>query len=84
VQVAWSEIAEVYSTPGVYAWYYSPQLSKHDVVAIRKVHGPKTNGDCREMSLISKFLDKYVYRRVAETPYPISLLSRRGRGLNSD
>lgn len=70
----WSSVSTVAPKAGVYAWYYSPVLSMHDVNSIiARVEDSKRIGDGQAAGHISDFLDKHVYRRFAESPYSVRI-----------
>lgn len=70
-KINWNEIKQANkSLPtgnGVYAWYYSPRISSHD---IKKLYNDGSQPTEQE---IENFLNKYIFNFFSEEPYEIEL-----------
>ncbi|WP_372966459.1 hypothetical protein [Marinobacter sp.] len=71
----WSEIPETPPAPGVYAWYYTPDISDFDTnKTIETLESLKRNGETKEAKkLLTDFFDKFLFRYFTEDPYEVSL-----------
>lgn len=71
----WSEIPSIPHRPGVYAWYYKPEITVRDlddtVVVIRSYIEAGDDGKAREV--LHSFLEDCVFRYFKEEPFTISL-----------
>jgi hypothetical protein len=67
----WREINQIPTSGGVYAWYFTPDLSEYDSDEfIRKILLLKENNDVEElMKYVDEFLYEYIFRFFVEKPY---------------
>ncbi len=71
----WGDLASVPANPGIYAWYYSPELTDHDIEkAIRKIHEMVAQ-DRRQGAedLVRTLLEERVFCYFREDPYEARL-----------
>jgi hypothetical protein len=68
---SWHEIAEVPAEPGVYAWYYTPEITAFDLRRITsELEVVKSaQGTAAAKELVRAFLDKFVFRCFQEQPF---------------
>lgn len=68
---SWYEIGDVPAEPGVYAWYYAPEITAHDLDrVISTVKTLKVSGELgAAKQAIRTFLDESVFRYFREQPY---------------
>ncbi|AFY44924.1 hypothetical protein [Nostoc sp. PCC 7107] len=67
----WTEISGIPQEPGIYAWYYSPEITDYDLeLAIEKINKFKQNNE-REYAakIIENFLEKNIFQYFQEEPY---------------
>lgn len=71
----WREIGRIPESPGVYAWYYSPEITEFDLHnAIEAVTNEVKNGNrTAAEQLIRQLLDKFVFSSLQEDPYQVTL-----------
>lgn len=71
----WEEISKVPAEPGVYAWYYSPEITERDLnIATEKINSLKSQNHLDEArQYTSTFLDKFVFRYFKEDSYKVIL-----------
>lgn len=67
-RLLWPEVASAPEMPGVYAWYYSPRFSTHDLDEV--LSQLDTTPDA---GLVSDFLQKRLLAYFAEDPYHVSV-----------
>lgn len=67
----WTEISKIPQEPGVYAWYYSPEMTDHDLQkAINDVSNFNQKGDKDSASeVVRNFLYNSIFRYFKEEPY---------------
>lgn len=78
----WGELARVTDAPGLYAWYFQPRLTQHDIEAL-EADLAETVDVARRRGLVENFLDQLVYGPLREPPFDASLegpLKPRYRG----
>lgn len=71
----WTEIAGVPQKPGVYAWYYLPELTDFDLQdTIKRIieYRDNENKDAA-IETVEIFLDKFLFKYFREEPYKVSL-----------
>jgi hypothetical protein len=70
----WQEIGQIQDKGGVYAWYFSPELSDLDVdELIAKVERVKQHSPITARQLIEAFLESNIFRYFRESPYQARL-----------
>jgi hypothetical protein len=71
----WSEISEVPSVSGIYAWYYQVVLTEHDLSrVISRVESLKREGENKKAKKkIGEFLRSSVFKYFAEEPFEASV-----------
>ncbi len=71
----WVEISEAPRKPGVYAWYYVPEITNFDIDdAIKELIKKKEKNDhVGARKMLSQFLDKFLFKYFAEDPYNVAL-----------
>lgn len=67
----WSEVASVPDEPGIYAWYYSPEITDFDLEAtteaVRRLRG---DGDRQAAGeAVETFLERAIFRYFHEEPF---------------
>lgn len=67
----WREIGDVPAEPGVYAWYYNPEITDFDLQQIvENVNALKAEGqELKATEAIRRFLHDNVFRYFTEQPY---------------
>jgi hypothetical protein len=67
----WSQLGSVPDQPGIYAWYYSPEITKFDMTKfVEGVKQMSSEGRIAEaQDLIRRFLDKYLFGFFREDPF---------------
>lgn len=67
----WTQISNIPKKPGVYAWYYSPEITDYDLrIIIQSLSNMNSNDDRDEASeLVTEFLYKNIFRIFQEEPY---------------
>ncbi|KAF3886514.1 hypothetical protein AB0758_08515 [Tolypothrix bouteillei VB521301_2] len=67
----WTEISKVPQKPGVYAWYYSPEITDYDLSkAIDDIKKMKQLGEVNLASeVVEKFLYNSIFQYFREEPY---------------
>lgn len=67
----WTEISDIPQKPGVYAWYYSPEITDYDLQdAIKQINNCKENKQEESAKQIIKiFLEKNIFEYFQEEPY---------------
>ena len=69
----WEEISKIPHEPGIYSWYYSPEITEKDLsTATERVHtlvASDRKEEAREY--ISGFLEKFVFGYFKEDPYNV-------------
>ena len=72
---SWTEIINVPSKPGVYAWYYSPEITDFDLQdTINKILMFKSVNNMDEaQEIVKTFLNNYLFRFFQEEPYHATL-----------
>lgn len=67
----WTQISNIPKKPGVYAWYYSPEITDYDLrIIIQSLSNMNSNDDKDEASeLVTEFLYKNIFRIFQEEPY---------------
>lgn len=67
----WTEISDVPKKPGVYAWYYSPEITDYDLQKVIQSLSKMNNDNRDEASaeLVTEFLYKNIFRIFQEEPY---------------
>lgn len=69
----WREISKIPSSPGVYAWYYSPEITDFDLnKTIDEIQYYKNNGN-QELALkaATDFIAKYIFKYFREDAYHV-------------
>lgn len=71
----WREISRVPFEPGVYAWYYSPEITTFDLErVVTDVERLKVAGDrTAAAESVRHFLNEYLFRYFHEDPYQLTL-----------
>ena len=69
----WAEIVNVPNKPGVYAWYYRPELTEFDLEkTIDEIQSNRENGNKAEgKKTIQTFLKERIFQYFQETPYQV-------------
>jgi len=72
---SWHEIADIPDVPGVYAWYYTPEITTFDLnEVISQIQEMKAAGEvARAKDKIIAFLDRTVFSYFREQPYVATL-----------
>lgn len=64
----WSEISQAPEEPGIYAWYYQPEITDHDLKdIISQIEASKDGGEASD--LVRYFLTKRLFDLFREDPY---------------
>ena len=71
----WTELSQIPAMPGVYAWYYKPELTSYDIENVIKIiRKHKKEGDLTSAhSSIKLFLEEYIFKYFIEDPYKVIL-----------
>ncbi|BCO09223.1 hypothetical protein GF1_15990 [Desulfolithobacter dissulfuricans] len=71
----WTEIHEIPNGPGIYAWYYAPEITNFDLEqTIKLVRKKKEDGyDIDAKKEIEEFLEKFIFNYFVEEPYLVSI-----------
>jgi len=71
----WYEIGDVPAEPGVYAWYYTPEITTHDLDRVTStVKALKASaGVAAAKEAVRTFLNESVFRYFQEQPYSAQL-----------
>ena len=71
----WSDISGVPSAPGIYAWYYLPEVPDYDLTtAIERVQALQKAGDRKNATAtIECFLESTIFQYFQEKPFSASL-----------
>jgi hypothetical protein len=67
----WWTIDKAINKPGVYAWYYKPQLTNHDIdvlITTLKTAEAVTRGD-----LVREFLQRHIFDPLSDGPYTAAI-----------
>lgn len=74
-QYTWSEIKEIPNKPGIYAWYYNPELTEFDIdKTIINLKESKGNiNDSALYKIVKDFLEEYIFKYFLEDPYNVLL-----------
>jgi hypothetical protein len=69
----WIEISGIPQEPGIYAWYYSPEITDYDLdLAIKTINELKQNDQQDSaLKLIEHFLEKNIFKYFKEEPYQV-------------
>ncbi|AVO43655.1 hypothetical protein [Phreatobacter cathodiphilus] len=72
---SWHEIADVPAAPGVYAWYYTPEITAFDLDRITSdiLRLKESRGTSAAKDAVRDFLDESVFRYFREQPYSAQL-----------
>jgi hypothetical protein len=72
---SWQEIADVPMSPGVYAWYYTPEITSFDLDRVTsELKATKAaEGSAAAKEKASVFLEETVFRYFKERPYNAEL-----------
>lgn len=72
---SWHEIGDAPSAPGVYAWYYTPEITVFDLERITSeiVELKEGRGTSAAKDAVREFLDETVFRYFREQPYSAQL-----------
>ena len=67
----WTQLGSIPDKPGIYAWYYNPKISKHDVdTFIKSVNESNIAGNTAEAhNTIRIFLEKQLFTYLKEDPF---------------
>ena len=67
----WSEVPAIGDVPGIYAWYYMPEITQFDIgKLIESVQSHISKGDRASGSKqIEAFLEQFIFSYFAEEPY---------------
>jgi hypothetical protein len=68
---SWTEISSIPQKPGIYAWYYSPEITHFDLQkTIDRIKFFSGNNDTESaLKVVSEFLQSYLFRYFREEPY---------------
>ena len=71
----WTEISNIPERSGIYAWYYSPEITNFDVEqAINEIRNLVENYDKKyALEFVKNFLHKYIFQYFREEPYQATL-----------
>lgn len=74
-QFGWTEISRVPSKPGVYAWYYNPEITDFDLEqTIKRIDElTQENNISSARETVKNFLEKFLFDYFTEDPYQVSL-----------
>jgi len=69
----WTEISNIPSDKGIYAWYYSPEIPDYDLDnIIKKINSLKNNNDLKSAEyIITNFLDKHIFNYFQQQPFKV-------------
>lgn len=72
---AWRDIATVPAAPGVYAWYYTPEITAYDMRSVvEATERLKAAGDRQGAEAsVRDFLHKAIFRHFQQQPYTATL-----------
>ena len=67
----WSEVPTIGDVPGIYAWYYMPEITQFDIgKLIESVQSHMSNGDrAFAHKEIETFLEQFIFSYFTEEPY---------------
>jgi hypothetical protein len=67
----WSELANIPDKPGIYAWYYKPEITSYDLeAAINNINELNEKGETDAgNAFISTFLERHLFRYFIEDPF---------------
>ncbi|TVS03682.1 MAG: hypothetical protein EA407_06325 [Rhodobacteraceae bacterium] len=67
----WSEVPTIGDVPGIYAWYYMPEITQFDIgKLIESVHCHISKGDrAAGHKQIETFLEQFIFSYFSEEPY---------------
>lgn len=70
--LSWSQIAKAPNKSGVYAWYFRPEFTKHD---LKLLYSDLDSGhdEQSKKGLIRKFLIERLFKYFKQTPYKVDL-----------
>jgi hypothetical protein len=67
----WSQLGNIPEKPGIYAWYYSPKISKCDIdrfiETVNKLNGEGAVAEAQR--IVRAFLEKQLFRFFKEDPF---------------
>jgi hypothetical protein len=67
----WENIVDIPEKPGIYAWYFSPDLTNYDIEKlINDLRGETKDGQARR-ELVIKFLNKNIFSYYSNLPYMV-------------
>ena len=74
-EFSWRNLAKIEPRPGVYAWYYKPQLAIHDIEeAVEAIESMKVvNKLTRAAEYTSSFLAERVFKFFNQDPYEVRI-----------
>jgi hypothetical protein len=70
-QFQWHTIGRVVALPGIYAWYYKPQLSDHDIEALRAQVSVLSLEDAA--TRVRDFLKRHIFDPLADGPFSATI-----------
>lgn len=66
----WADLANAPAEPGVYAWYYSPQITDYDLdAAISSIKSKKAEDRTEAERSAETLLDERIFKHFREEPY---------------
>ena len=68
--LTWSELANCPEEPGIYAWYFRPELTDHDIAALIQTLR-SSQGDGKEA--VESFFHERLFRYFTLSPYHVEL-----------
>ena len=71
----WTELNEIPTVPGTYAWYYAPEITDFDIKqTIEIVRQKNAEGEVGEAKkVIEIFLEKFIFSYFLEEPYLVDI-----------
>lgn len=73
--LSWSELSQAPERPGIYAWYFRPQLTEYDINKFIKeieLNDGDENFACRS-KIVKKFLNDRIFKYFEQKPYEVEL-----------
>lgn len=74
-QFTWSEFSKISDKSGIYAWYYNPEITTHDLeTAINKINSQKSKDDAISgKQTVRNFLQDHIFQHFREEPFAATI-----------
>lgn len=72
---SWSTISDAPDEPGIYAWYYSPEITDFDLERVKEavLRLRDQNERSEAIAILEEFLDRTIFRCFQEEPFSAAL-----------